>query len=207
MARTGIQSAARPDLSMERRLNEVGFRLVAGADEAGRGCLAGPVVAAAVILPQGFDVPGVNDSKQVRPQLRVSLAEEIRREAVSWAIGTCTPGEVDSMNILRASLEAMRRAVERLDPLPDYLLIDGNRGFNDLRYRTEAVIKGDARCLSIAAASILAKTTRDEMMHRLSADYPQYNWCSNVGYPTPDHYRALHQHGPSPHHRRTFRLA
>lgn len=195
-----------PTLQYETRIWSSGYRLLAGVDEVGRGCLAGPVVAAAVIFPPNVTVDGVRDSKTLSPRRRSELAEDIRKVALSVGIGICSPAEIDELNVFHASLEAMRRAVGSLSPAPDYLLIDGNRCFNGAACPAEAIVKGDRLCHAIAAASIIAKTTRDEIMHALHRDYPAYHWEHNVGYPTRAHYDALAEYGPSPHHRRSFRL-
>ncbi|SHK70457.1 ribonuclease HII [Rhodothermus profundi] len=184
-----------------------GYRYVAGVDEVGRGCLAGPVVAAAVILPPHFQLDGLRDSKQLRPAVRAQLATAIRAQALAIGIGLCTPAEIDRLNILNAALEAMRRAVANLSQKPDYLLIDGNRCFPDPPCPAEPVVKGDQQSALIAAASILAKTTRDALMQRLHQEFPVYGWDRNVGYPTRAHYEALARYGPSPYHRRSFRLS
>lgn len=183
-----------------------GYRRVAGVDEVGRGCLAGPVVAAAVILPPHIQLEEVRDSKQLRPQMRTKLAEKLRAQALAIGLGLCTPEEIDRLNIFKAALEAMRRAVANLQPPPDYVLIDGNRCFPDPPCPAESIVKGDQRSLLIAAASIIAKTTRDALMHRLHREFPVYGWDRNVGYPTRAHYEALARYGPSPYHRRSFRL-
>lgn len=195
-----------PGVENEVRLWSRGYHLVAGIDEAGRGCLAGPVVAAAVIFPKHVTVPGVCDSKMLSAEKRSDIAELIRREAISIGIGMCSPAEIDDTNILKAAMEAMRRAACQLSPAPDYLLIDGNRAFDGAACPLETIIKGDRRCHAIAAASIIAKTTRDEIMRQLHDDYPVYGWQHNVGYPTRMHYEALAEHGPSPYHRFSFRL-
>lgn len=195
-----------PGLNLELNLQTRGYRRIAGVDEAGRGCLAGPVVAAAVILPAGCLVDGVNDSKKLSPTAREEAFERIRASAVCVGVGLCTPEEIDCLNILWASMEAMRRAVLELQPAPDYLLIDGNTPIPDAPWPLETVVKGDACCHSIAAASIIAKVTRDRLMRTLHDEHPHYGWHHNVGYPTRDHYNALAQHGPTPHHRQTFRL-
>ena len=181
-------------------------RFEAGTDEAGRGCLAGSVFAAAVILPDDFHHPLLNDSKQMTERNRELLRPIIEQEAVSWAIGIVTAAEIDEINILRASILAMHRALEGLDRLPGGILVDGNRFYpwNGVEHRT--VVKGDSKYGNIAAASVLAKTHRDEYMNRIAAEYPQYNWNVNKGYPTRDHRAAIAQHGPSPYHRLTFRL-
>ncbi len=196
-----------PTLEHEDRLRAAGFVRVAGVDEAGRGCLAGPVVAAAVILPPGHAIAGLNDSKVLSAAERTALAEAIRQEAVAVGVGRCSPKEIDRLNILWAAMEAMRRAAEACAPAPDFLLIDGNRAFPKPRWPLETLVGGDARSHSIAAASVIAKTTRDALMRRLHAEHPHYAWDTNVGYPTRAHYAALAEHGPTPHHRRSFRLA
>ena len=182
-------------------------RLEAGCDEAGRGPLAGPVYAAAVILPEDFHHPLLNDSKQMSEKDRDLLRPIIEREAVAWAVEAVEAEEIDQLNILWASVTGMQRAVLRLSPKPDFLLIDGNKfrpfeGFGFNSYRT--VIHGDATYASIAAASVLAKTWRDERMRALALEYPQYGWDRNFGYPTPEHIRALKEYGPTPYHRRSF---
>lgn len=178
----------------------------AGCDEAGRGCLAGPVVAAAVILPDDFHHPWLNDSKQVTEARREALRPIIEKEAVAWGVGVCSPDEIDKINILRASILAMHRALDQLAVRPLSVIVDGNRfqPYRDLPWNT--FVKGDSRYGNIAAASILAKTHRDEMMRQLAADYPDYNWAVNKGYPTRDHRAAIALHGPTPHHRLSFRL-
>lgn len=182
-------------------------RLEAGCDEAGRGPLAGPVYAAAVILPEDFHHPLLNDSKQMSEKDRDLLRPIIEREAVAWAVEAVEAEEIDQLNILWASVTGMQRAVLRLSPKPDFLLIDGNKfrpfeGFGFNSYRT--VIHGDATYASIAAASVLAKTWRDERMRALALEYPQYGWDRNFGYPTPEHIQALKEFGPTPYHRRSF---
>ncbi len=182
-------------------------RLEAGCDEAGRGPLAGPVYAAAVILPKDFHHPLLNDSKQMSEKDRDLLRPIIEREAVAWAVEAVEAEEIDQLNILWASVTGMQRAVLRLSPKPDFLLIDGNKfrpfeGFGFNSYRT--VIHGDATYASIAAASVLAKTWRDERMRALALEYPQYGWDRNFGYPTPEHIQALKEYGPTPYHRRSF---
>ena len=180
--------------------------LEAGCDEAGRGPLAGPVVAAAVILPRDFDLPGLNDSKKVPEGLRTRLAGEIQRQALCWAVACCSAEEIDRYNILQASIMAMHRALDGLSLRPDLILADGNRfrPYPFVPHRCE--IKGDARFSSIAAASILAKTERDRRMHELALKYPGYGWEKNMGYPTLAHRRAVLELGPSPEHRRSFRV-
>ncbi len=181
--------------------------LEAGCDEAGRGPLAGPVYAAAVILPKDFHHPLLNDSKQMTEKNRDLLRPIIEREAVAWAVEAVQAEEIDTLNILWASVTGMQRAVLRLDPRPQFLLIDGNKfrpfegyGFKD--YRT--VVHGDATYASIAAASVLAKTHRDEFMRKIATDYPEYGWDRNMGYPTPEHIEAIRRYGYTPWHRKSF---
>ncbi len=182
-------------------------RLEAGCDEAGRGPLAGPVFAAAVILPPDFHHPLLNDSKQMSEKERDILRPVIESEAVAWAVEAVSPEEIDLLNILWASVTGMQRAVLKLVPKPDFLLVDGNKfrpfeGFGFNSYKT--VIHGDATYASIAAASVLAKTWRDERMRELAKEYPMYGWDRNFGYPTREHIEALKKYGPSPYHRRSF---
>ena len=181
-------------------------RVEAGCDEAGRGCLAGPVTAAAVILPPGFSNELLNDSKQLTERQRDRLRPIIEREAVAWAVAMVSPQEIDRMNILRASITAMHRALDQLLVRPEAILVDGNRfyPYHDIPHTT--IVKGDGKLMSIAAASVLAKTHRDELMRQLDEEFPQYGWAKNKGYPTPDHRAAIAAHGVSPHHRRTFQL-
>ena len=181
-------------------------RREAGCDEAGRGCLAGPVVAAAVILPSGFGHPLLNDSKQLSEKVRDELRIIIEDQAVAWAVAVASPGEIDEINILYASFLAMNRAISQLPVTPEHLLIDGNRFRNQTTIPYTCVVKGDAKMLSIAAASVLAKTHRDELMLSLHHEFPQYKWDQNKGYPTQFHRKAIVQHGISPWHRKTFRL-
>ncbi len=178
----------------------------AGCDEAGRGCLAGAVYAAAVVLPKDFRNELLNDSKQLTEKQRHALREVIEREAVAWAVGIVSPEEIDKINILNASFLAMHRALDRLSVYPQHLLIDGNRfrKYRDLPHTT--VVKGDGKFLSIAAASILAKTYRDDYMNSLHKEYPQYGWNGNKGYPTAKHRAAIAAHGVTPYHRMTFNL-
>ena len=180
--------------------------LEAGCDEAGRGCLCGPVVAAAVILPDGYSHPWLIDSKKLTEKRREEMREVVMRDALAWAVGECSPREIDEMNILNASIEAMHRALRGLSLRPGAIIVDGNRfkPFEDIAYTT--VVKGDARYANIAAASILAKTTRDHLMARLHEEFPHYNWLKNKGYPTADHRKAIAEHGPCEWHRMTFRL-
>ncbi len=178
----------------------------AGCDEAGRGCLAGDVYAAAVILPPDFTNELLNDSKQLNESRRYQLREVIEQEAVAWAVGIVTAEEIDKINILRASILAMHRAVDALKVRPEHLLIDGNK-FNPYPGITHnTVVKGDATYMSIAAASILAKTYRDDYMLRISKEYPMYDWQSNKGYPTAKHRAAIREYGTTPYHRMTFNL-
>lgn len=177
----------------------------AGCDEAGRGCLAGPVCAAAVILPLNFRHPLLNDSKQVGESERGELRKYIEKKALAWGVGFVSHEEIDSINILNASFLAMHRAIEQLQHSPQSLLIDGNR-FNPYPgIPHHCIIKGDAKFKNIAAASILAKTYRDEYMENIGIDYPHYMWHKNKGYPTPDHRKAIEEFGTSPFHRKTFR--
>jgi len=196
-------------LDYERRLWTDGYERIAGLDEAGRGCLAGPVVAAAVILPPGLELPAIQDSKSISEERRLRAREEIESRAVAYEIGRCSPDEIDERNILGAALEAMRRAAGACAPAPDFLLVDGNqwsRSLTDAPWPYETVVQGDATSQSIAAASILAKTERDALMRSLHDEHPEYGWDSNVGYPTQDHYDALAAHGATSHHRRSFTL-
>jgi len=189
-------------------------KIEAGCDEAGRGCLAGSVFAAAVILPSGYENELLNDSKQLTERRRYALRAEIERDAVAWAVGIVTPEEIDRINILNASILAMHRALDQLTVRPEAVIVDGNR-FKpyrpvvdgspvDIPYTT--IVKGDGKYLSIAAASILAKTYRDDYMNRLAEEFPQYDWRSNKGYPTKKHREAIRQYGTTPYHRRTFNL-
>lgn len=181
-------------------------RLEAGCDEAGRGCLAGPVVAASVILPASFEHPLLNDSKKMTDKQRRTLFPIIQEKALAWGIGIVDHGEIDQMNILNASFEAMHRAVNQLTQQPEFLLIDGNRFNPHPTIKHECIIKGDGKFLSIAAASVLAKVKRDEIMEQLHLDYPQYDWINNKGYPTKKHRSAIAEIGASPFHRMSFKL-
>ncbi len=178
----------------------------AGCDEAGRGCLAGPVFAAAVILPKKFTHPLLNDSKQLTKAQREHLRDEIRQRAIDWAVAQIDPATIDEINILNASFLAIETAVKKLNPKPGLLLIDGNRFKSDLDIPFQCIIKGDGKFFSIAAASILAKTFRDDYMKQIHKEYPLYDWNRNKGYPTPAHHEALSRYGITPHHRKTFRL-
>ncbi|AKD03404.1 ribonuclease HII [Pontibacter korlensis] len=186
--------------------NHSGFTLEAGVDEVGRGCLAGPVVAAAVILPPDYQHPLFNDSKKLTKKLREQLREEIKRDAVAWAIGEASPEEIDKINILKASFLAMHRALDKLQQRPEYLLVDGNRFNPYQKLPYNCIVKGDGKYLSIAAASILAKTYRDDLMCSLAAKYPHYGWDKNAGYPTKVHRAGIAIHGATAHHRRSFAL-
>ncbi len=179
----------------------------AGLDEAGRGCLAGPVFAAAVVLPKDFHHPLLNDSKQLSEADREILRPVIERDALAWAVAEASAEEIDQINILQASFLAMHRAVERLTPQPELLLVDGNRFRPCLGIPHQCFVKGDSRFAAIAAASILAKTHRDEHMRILHEAHPQYGWAGHKGYPTPAHKKAIAAWGLSPHHRRSFRSA
>lgn len=181
-----------------------GFRAIAGVDEAGRGPLAGPVVAAAVILPPGFRPEGIRDSKALSPDARKRARSRIAAEAVAFAVAHSTAEEIEEVNILQASLLAMRRAVERLAPPPDFLYVDGTF-LVPCGVAQETLVAGDARCLSVMAASILAKVARDEMMEEYDLVYPGYGFSSHKGYPTRGHFEALRRLGPCPLHRKTFR--
>ncbi len=192
-------------LRYESQLWGQGCGLVAGVDEAGRGPLAGPVVAAAVILPKALYIPEVYDSKSISPRKREILFERICQVAISIGIGVVDNREIDRINILKASLKAMKMAVEKLSPQPDFVLVDGTH-LPDLQVRCMAIKKGDRLSLSIASASIIAKVTRDRMMAEFDRIYPQYGFAKNKGYPTPQHYEALSEYGPCPIHRRSFRL-
>ncbi len=178
----------------------------AGCDEAGRGCLAGSVFAAAVILPSGYRNADLNDSKKLTPGKRDELRKTIERDALAWAVGVVTPREIDEINILNASILAMHRALDRLKVRPEAIIVDGNRfkPYRDVPYTT--IVKGDGKYLSIAAASILAKTHRDEYMAALAEEYPQYDWKSNKGYPTKAHRAAIAECGTTPYHRMSFAL-
>ncbi len=181
--------------------------LEAGCDEAGRGPLAGPVFAAAVILPKDFHHPLLNDSKKMTEKHRDIVREVIEKEAVSWAVEEISAAEIDELNILWASVTGMQRAVLRLTPKPEFLLIDGNKFRPFDTYSTsdyQTVVKGDATYASIAAASVLAKTHRDEFMRKLALEYPQYGWERNMGYPTPEHIQAIKKYGYTPYHRMSF---
>lgn len=181
-------------------------KIEAGCDEAGRGCLAGSVYAAAVILPKGYDNPLLNDSKQLTEKRRYALRDAIVRDAVAWAIGIVTPEEIDKINILNASFLAMHRALDQLTVRPEAIIVDGNRftPYHDVPYAT--IVKGDGKYQAIAAASILAKTFRDDYMDRLAIEYPYYDWQKNKGYPTRAHREGIRLHGITPYHRKSYNL-
>ena len=181
-------------------------KIEAGCDEAGRGCLAGSVYAAAVIFPEDYQNAELNDSKQLTDKHRHQLREIIEHDALAWAVGIVTPEEIDKINILNASILAMHRALDQLQVRPETIIVDGNRfkPYQQLPYTT--IVKGDGKYLSIAAASILAKTYRDDYMDRLAEEYPCYDWLSNKGYPTKKHREAIRQYGITPYHRKTFNL-
>ena len=189
-------------------------KVEAGCDEAGRGCLAGSVFAAAVILPEGYQNELLNDSKQLTEKKRYQLREMIERDAVAWAVGVVTPEEIDKINILNASILAMHRALDQLKVRPEAIIVDGNRfkpyspviDGKTVTIPHTTIVKGDGKYLSIAAASILAKTYRDDYMNRLAEEYPQYDWLSNKGYPTKKHRDAIRQYGITPYHRKTFNM-
>jgi ribonuclease HII len=181
-------------------------KIEAGCDEAGRGCLAGSVYAAAIILPDNYQNDLLNDSKQLTEKRRYELREIIERDAIAWAVGIVTPEEIDKINILNASILAMHRALDQLKVRPEAIIVDGNRfkPYNKIPHTT--IVKGDGKYLSIAAASILAKTYRDDYMNRLAEEYPQYDWLSNKGYPTKKHREAIRQYGITPYHRKSYNL-
>ena len=191
-------------------------KVEAGCDEAGRGCLAGSVYAAAVILPDGYQNELLNDSKQLTEKRRYQLREIIERDAVAWAVGIVTPAEIDKINILNASILAMHRALDQLKVRPEAIIVDGNRfkkyspplfgGGRGEALPHTTIVKGDGKYLAIAAASILAKTYRDDYMNRLAEEYPQYDWRSNKGYPTKKHRDAIRQYGITPYHRKSYNL-
>lgn len=186
--------------------NHSGFALEAGTDEAGRGCLSGPVVAAAVILPKEFSHPFLNDSKQLSEKRREELRPFIEQNAIAFAVSFVWQEEVDKINVLQASITGMHRAIESLKTKPEFIIVDGNkfRDFKDIPHET--IVKGDAKYLSIAAASILAKTYRDEYMAKIHQKFPMYNWAKNKGYPTKAHRNAICEFGATVYHRKTFKL-
>ncbi|MDD4991339.1 MAG: ribonuclease HII [Paludibacter sp.] len=180
------------------------FSLECGCDEAGRGCLAGPVVAAAVILPANFNCPQLNDSKQLTERERDNIRPIIEKEALAWAVAEVDNNEIDEINILNASILAMHRAIDKLSIRPEFIIVDGNKfkPYADIHHQT--IVKGDSKYLSIAAASILAKTHRDEIMERLDAEFPGYDWSQNKAYPTPKHRAAIRKLGTTPYHRMSY---
>ena len=181
-------------------------KIEAGCDEAGRGCLAGSVYAAAVILPDDYQNDLLNDSKQLTGKRRYQLREIIQRDAIAWAVGIVTPEEIDKINILNASILAMHRALDQLKIRPEAIIVDGNRFKPYQQIPHTTIVKGDGKYLSIAAASILAKTYRDDYMNHLAEEYPQYDWLSNKGYPTKKHREAIKQYGITPYHRKSYNL-
>ena len=181
-------------------------KIEAGCDEAGRGCLAGSVYAAAVILPEDYQNELLNDSKQLTEKRRYQLREMIERDAIAWAVGIVTPEEIDKINILNASILAMHRALDQLKVRPEAIIVDGNRFKPYQKLPHTTIVKGDGKYLSIAAASILAKTYRDDYMNKLAEEYPQYDWLSNKGYPTKKHREAIRQFGITPYHRKSYNL-
>ena len=201
------QTEANPtELQQGLKGNFSAFSLECGCDEAGRGCLAGPVVAAAVILPQNFECPLLNDSKQLTELQREALRPIIEKEALAWAVAEVDNYEIDEINILNASILAMHRAVQKLTTRPEFIIVDGNRfkPFEDIPHQT--IVKGDSKYLSIAAASVLAKTHRDELMQTLHAEFPHYDWDKNKAYPTLKHRASIREHGTTGYHRMTFNL-
>jgi len=178
----------------------------AGCDEAGRGCLAGSIYAAAVILPFDYQNELLNDSKKLTAKKRYALREDIERDAIAWAVGIVTPEEIDKINILNASFLAMHRALDQLKVRPEAVIVDGNRFKPYQNLPSTTIVKGDGKYLSIAAASILAKTYRDDYMLSLAEEYPQYDWQSNMGYPTKKHRQAIREHGITPYHRKSYNL-
>ncbi|CAA0247964.1 Ribonuclease HII [Tenacibaculum maritimum] len=188
------------------KLNYSGFSLEAGTDEAGRGCLAGPVVAAAVILPKNFYHNILNDSKQLSEKKRKELRSFIEKEAIAFAVSFIHEKEVDSLNVLQASITGMHRAISDLQISPEFIIVDGNKFKPYKEIPHETIVKGDAKYLSIAAASILAKTYRDDYMEQLHEEFPQYNWKQNKGYPTKQHRNAIREFGITQYHRKTFKL-
>ncbi len=181
-------------------------KIEAGCDEAGRGCLAGSVYAAAVIFPENYENAELNDSKQLTDKRRKQLREIVERDAIAWAVGIVTPEEIDKINILNASILAMHRALDQLKVRPEAVIVDGNRFKPYQQLPCTTIVKGDGKYLSIAAASILAKTYRDDYMDQLAQEYPQYDWLSNKGYPTKKHREAIKEHGITPYHRKTFNM-
>ncbi len=188
------------------KLNYSGVSLEAGTDEAGRGCLSGPVVAAAVILPENFQHELLNDSKQLSEKKRQELRPYIEEHALAYAVSFIHHEEVDELNVLQASITGMHRSLEQLSTQPEFIIVDGNKfkPYKEVPHQT--IVKGDAKFMSIAAASVLAKTYRDEFMEKIHQEYPQYNWKKNKGYPTKEHRNAIREHGATPYHRKSFKL-
>ena len=188
------------------KLNYSGVSLEAGTDEAGRGCLSGPVVAAAVILPENFQHDLLNDSKQLSEKKRQELRPYIEEHALAYAVSFIHHEEVDELNVLQASIAGMHRSIEQLSTQPEFIIIDGNKfkPYKEVPYQT--IVKGDAKFMSIAAASVLAKTYRDEFMEKIHQEFPQYNWKKNKGYPTKEHRNAIREYGATPYHRKSFKL-
>jgi ribonuclease HII len=190
-------------IPLKRQFSEL---IEAGIDEAGRGCLAGPVTAAAVILPASFALPDLNDSKKLNDVQRYTLRPLIEKQALSWAVSHIYQEEIDEINILNASIKAMHLAIAQLNLMPEFIAVDGNKFHSYKKIPHECIIKGDGKFLNIAAASVLAKTYRDDYMKQLDAQFPVYQWKKNKGYPTKAHRRAIQQYGSSPHHRQSFQL-
>ncbi len=190
-------------IPLKRQFSEL---IEAGTDEAGRGCLAGPVTAAAVILPASFALPELNDSKKLNDVQRYVLRPLIEKQALSWAVSHIYQEEIDEINILNASIKAMHLAIAQLNLMPEFIAVDGNKFHSYKKIPHECIIKGDGKFLNIAAASVLAKTYRDDYMKQLDAQFPVYQWKKNKGYPTKAHRRAIQQYGSSPHHRQSFQL-
>ena len=190
-------------IPLKRQFSEL---IEAGTDEAGRGCLAGPVTAAAVILPESFALPELNDSKKLNDVQRYALRPLIEKQALSWAVSHIYQEEIDEINILNASIKAMHLALAQLNLMPEFIAVDGNKFNSYKKIPHECIIKGDGKFLNIAAASVLAKTYRDDYMKQLDAQFPVYQWKKNKGYPTKAHRRAIQQYGSSPHHRQSFQL-
>ncbi|MBA6155998.1 ribonuclease HII [Tenacibaculum sp. S7007] len=188
------------------KLNHSGFTLEAGTDEAGRGCLSGPVVAAAVILPENFHHDLLNDSKQISEKKRLELRPYIEKHALAFGVSFIHHQEVDELNVLQASITGMHRSIEQLSTPPEFIIVDGNKFKTYKEIPHETIVKGDAKFMSIAAASVLAKTYRDEYMEKIHQEFPQYNWKKNKGYPTKEHREAILEFGITPYHRKTFKL-
>ncbi|WGH74081.1 ribonuclease HII [Tenacibaculum tangerinum] len=188
------------------QLNFSGYQLEAGTDEAGRGCLSGPVVAAAVILPKDFEHKLLNDSKQLSEKKRQELRPYIEAHALAYGVSFVNQEEVDELNVLQASIAGMHRSIQQLTLQPEFIIVDGNKFKPFERIPHQTIVKGDAKFMSIAAASVLAKTYRDEYMEKIHREFPQYNWQKNKGYPTKEHREAIRQFGITPYHRKSFKL-